>query len=82
MRYGFYLPTRGPTADPDSLVAMVAEAERLSFDSTVIADHVVFPATVESRYPYTVGGEFPERQKPSSSSRSWPLSPAGHPACG
>ena len=51
MRYGFYLPTRGPTADPDSLVAMVAEAERLSFDSTVIADHVVFPATVESRYP-------------------------------
>ena len=59
MRYGFYLPTRGPTADPDSLVAMVAEAERLSFDSTVIADHVVFPATVESRYPYTVGGEFP-----------------------
>ena len=59
MRYGFYLPTRGPTADPDSLVAMVAEAERLSFDSTVIADHVVFPATVESRYPYTVGGDFP-----------------------
>ena len=59
MRYGFYLPTRGPTADPNSLVAMVAEAERLSFDSTVIADHVVFPATVESRYPYTVGGEFP-----------------------
>jgi len=28
MRYGFYLPTRGPTSDPDSLVAMVAEAER------------------------------------------------------
>ena len=59
MRYGFYLPTRGPTADPDSLVAMVAEAERLSFDSTVIADHVVFPATVESRYPSTVGRAFP-----------------------
>ncbi len=59
MRYGFYLPTRGPTSDPDSLVAMVAEAERLAFDSTVIADHIVFPVAVESSYPYTVGGEFP-----------------------
>ena len=42
MRYGFYLPTRGPTSDADSLVKIVEQAERLGFDSTVIADHVVF----------------------------------------
>ncbi len=59
MRYGFYLPTRGPTSDADSLVKIVEEAERLDFDSTVIADHVVFPVQIESSYPYTVGGNFP-----------------------
>ena len=59
MRYGFYLPTRGPTSDADSLVKIVEQAERLGFDSTVIADHVVFPVQIESSYPYTVGGNFP-----------------------
>ena len=55
MRYGFYLPTRGPTSDSDSLVKIVEHAEQLGFDSTVIADHVVFPVQIESSYPYTVG---------------------------
>ena len=59
MRYGFYLPTRGPTSDSDSLVKIVEHAEQLGFDSTVIADHVVFPVQIESSYPYTVGGDFP-----------------------
>ena len=59
MRYGFYLPTRGPTSDADSLVKIVEQAEQLGFDSTVIADHVVFPVQIESSYPYTVGGNFP-----------------------
>ena len=55
MRYGFYLPTRGPTSDADALVKIVEQAEHLGFDSTVIADHVVFPVQIESSYPYTVG---------------------------
>ena len=59
MRYGFYLPTRGPTSDADSLVKIVEQAERLGFNSTVIADHVVFPVQIESSYPYPVGGNFP-----------------------
>ena len=59
MRYGFYLPTRGQTATPESLEALVTRAEGLGFSSVVIADHIVFPATIKSKYPYTVSGAFP-----------------------
>src|SRR5919198_4351650 len=59
MRYGFYLPTRGRSAEPDALEALVRRGEALGFHSTVIADHVVFPVTIASKYPYTVSGEFP-----------------------
>ena len=59
MRYGFYLPTRGATATPESLVALARRGEALGFSSVMIADHIVFPAQVKSRYPYTVSGDFP-----------------------
>jgi probable F420-dependent oxidoreductase len=59
MRYGFYLPTRGPAATPEALEALVARGEALGFHSVMIADHVVFPVTIRSRYPYTVDGAFP-----------------------
>ena len=59
MRYGFYLPTRGHTATPEALETLVTRGEALGFASVMIADHVVFPAKVESRYPYTADGRFP-----------------------
>ena len=59
MRYGFYLPTRGPTATPEALSAIVAKAEALGFHSTVIADHIAIPASFDSKYPYTATGAFP-----------------------
>jgi probable F420-dependent oxidoreductase len=59
MRYGFYLPTRGQTATPEALEALVQRGEALGFDSVVIADHIVFPVDIQSPYPYTVGGVFP-----------------------
>jgi probable F420-dependent oxidoreductase len=59
MRYGFYLPTRGQTASPEALETLVARAESLGFSSVVIADHIVFPVTIKSKYPYTVSGAFP-----------------------
>ena len=43
MKFGFYLPTRGDTATTDGLVSMVQNAERLNFNSVMIADHIVFP---------------------------------------
>jgi probable F420-dependent oxidoreductase len=59
MRFGFYLPTRGPGATPDGLKTFVTRAEALGFNSVMIADHIVFPVKIESKYPYTVSGEFP-----------------------
>ena len=59
MRFGFYLPTRGRTAEPHAIEAMVAHGEALGFSSVVVADHLVFPVTIHSRYPYTVSGAFP-----------------------
>ena len=59
MRYGFYLPTRGQTATADALEAILASGEALGFTSVMVADHVVFPTQIESKYPYTVNGAFP-----------------------
>jgi len=59
MRYGFYLPTRGQTATPEALETLVQRAEALGFSSVMIADHVVFPVSINSKYPYTVTGAFP-----------------------
>jgi probable F420-dependent oxidoreductase len=59
MRYGFYVPTRGPTATRDGVMAIAREGERLGLHSVMIADHVVFPVTSNSLYPYTVSGKHP-----------------------
>ncbi|MDH4146901.1 MAG: LLM class F420-dependent oxidoreductase [Acidimicrobiia bacterium] len=59
MRFGFYLPTRGPVATGPALGAFVRRGEELGFDSVMIADHLVFPARVDSPYPYTLSGAFP-----------------------
>jgi probable F420-dependent oxidoreductase len=59
MRYGFYLPTRGPMATCESVLALAREGERLGFHSAMIADHVVFPVTSESDYPYTLDRKHP-----------------------
>jgi probable F420-dependent oxidoreductase len=59
MRYGFYLPTRGQTATPEALETLVGRAEALGFSSTMIADHIVFPVKIDSKYPYTADGRFP-----------------------
>lgn len=59
MRYGFYLPTRGPTATREGLLALAREGERLGLHSAMIADHIVFPVESDSAYPYTVDRKHP-----------------------
>jgi len=59
VRYGFYLPTRGSCATPDALETIVQRGETLGFHSVMIADHLVFPTAIDSKYPYTVSGVFP-----------------------
>ncbi|MGA8193883.1 MAG: LLM class flavin-dependent oxidoreductase, partial [Acetobacteraceae bacterium] len=59
MRFGFYLPTRGPTATREGVLALAREGERLGLHSAMIADHIVFPVESESVYPYTVDHKHP-----------------------
>lgn len=59
MKFGFYLPTRGEGATTDALTGLVTGGEQLGFHSVTIADHIVFPTQIDSKYPYTVGGGFP-----------------------
>ena len=59
MKFGYYLPTRGPLAEPDAIAAIVRAGESMGYATIVVADHIVFPVHVESRYPYTLDGGFP-----------------------
>ena len=59
MRYGFYIPTRGPTATRDGILALAREGERLGLHSAMIADHIVLPVESQSTYPYTLDGKHP-----------------------
>ena len=59
MHYGFYLPTRGPTATRDGILSLARAGERLGLHSAMAADHIVFPVESQSTYPYTVDGKHP-----------------------
>jgi probable F420-dependent oxidoreductase len=61
MRYGFYLPVRGPLATYDGVVATAQHGERLGFHSATSADHIVIPTAVRSRYPYAASGVHPSQ---------------------
>ncbi len=56
MEVGLRLPL-GP--DLGSLVEIARAAEGLGCDSVWVSDHLVWPAKVESRYPFGVAGELP-----------------------
>jgi probable F420-dependent oxidoreductase len=59
MMIGCSVPVSGPLTDPDSIARIATEAEALGFDYVTVSDHIVIPADIESRYPYSDSGEFP-----------------------
>src|SRR5260370_36733737 len=59
MRYGFYLPTRGPTATREGIRGVAREGERLGLHSAMTADHIALPVESQSTYPYTLDGKHP-----------------------
>jgi probable F420-dependent oxidoreductase len=56
MEIGCHLPTQGPVATRDALLAFAREAERRGMASLWVSDHVVFPRAQTGAYP---GGRFP-----------------------
>jgi probable F420-dependent oxidoreductase len=49
----------GPLADPAMLAEVAGLAEALGYHSVFVADHVVVPRALASRYPYSRDGGFP-----------------------
>jgi len=58
MQFGLHLGTRGPAADPDSLVTIARRAEALGYAYLGLSDHVVIATKVDSVYPYTQTGQW------------------------
>lgn len=59
MDFGFGVPTRGPLADPDDILAVAQAGERLGFAYAMVNDHIVLPRGIGSRYPYSATGAWP-----------------------
>ncbi|MGI9621643.1 MAG: LLM class F420-dependent oxidoreductase [Acidimicrobiales bacterium] len=45
--------------DPDSALEITRVAEEVGFESVWGGEHVIFPSTIESAYPYTADGKVP-----------------------
>jgi len=59
MQIGFDVPNRGPLAAPEIMPRLAAEGEAMGFGYFTLSDHLVIPADIHARYPYSDTGEFP-----------------------
>ena len=58
MEYGFAVPTDGPLAAPDQIVALASKGEDLGFEFISVSDHILIPKNIASRYPYGETGQW------------------------
>jgi probable F420-dependent oxidoreductase len=56
MKIGVHLPQWGPLATRTGLIDVAQAVEGIGLDSVWVADHVVFPISSNSRYPYRADG--------------------------
>ena len=59
MEVGIDVGIYGALATPENVIGLAQFAESRDYHSIWPADHIVFPAKVESRYPYSPDGLFP-----------------------
>ncbi|MDA1188824.1 MAG: LLM class F420-dependent oxidoreductase [Chloroflexi bacterium] len=59
MQFGFDVPTQGPLANPENTVRMAKRGEELGYGYLYFSDHIVYPRTVDSPYPYSPGKKLP-----------------------
>ena len=62
MRFGVNILSRGPMANRAGYKAVASSAERLGFSFVSANDHVLVPADIDSRYPYTEEGDWAGKQ--------------------
>ncbi|MDH4145736.1 MAG: TIGR03619 family F420-dependent LLM class oxidoreductase [Acidimicrobiia bacterium] len=71
MDIGIHLPHLGRQATRDGLMRMARRADELGVHSGWVSDHIAWPRSVASKYPYTEDGSFP-----ASNDMAW-LDPIG-----
>ncbi len=59
MKFGLDVGVYGRLATPENIIPLAELADSAGFDSVWLADHVVFPVDIQSRYPYNPTGQFP-----------------------
>ena len=59
MEVGIDVGVYGALATPENILGLAKFAEERNYHSIWLADHIVFPSKVESRYPYSPTGDFP-----------------------
>ena len=62
MEFGFGVPSRGPLASLENIVALAQKGEELGFDIITVSDHIIVPNDIDSIYPYNETGEFTSSQ--------------------
>ena len=59
--FGLDVGVYGPLADAPTILQLARHAEGIGFGSIWLADHVAFPVSFSSAYPYSAKGQFPTR---------------------
>jgi probable F420-dependent oxidoreductase len=57
--FGLDVGIYGPLADPGTILGLARQAEDAGFESIWLADHIAFPVSFKSQYPYSAQGSFP-----------------------
>ena len=57
MQYGFNVHTGGKIATRGNIEKIVVHGEKLGFSILTVPDHIVFPRSVNSKYPYGTDGK-------------------------
>ena len=58
-KFGLDVGIYGALAQPATVLRLATLAEDTGFDSIWLADHVAFPVSFTSEYPYAARGQFP-----------------------
>src|SRR5215510_13053762 len=61
MSFGLDVGVYGPLADANTILDLARHAEEIGLGSIWLADHVAFPVSFKSAYPYSAKGDFPTR---------------------
>ena len=59
--FGLDVGIYGVLASPETVLQLARHAEDAGFESIWLADHVAFPVSIKSKYPYSATGDFPSR---------------------